>query len=154
MFSQLNVAVFLCGILLLRVSYLLLFHPLASYPGPLLAKLTNFWSGRPFPILRLNGIELSLMRDSGDAFPFSKAPSISPTLNCIGDTESSSATARTACLFPISRLSKLSMDLQALLRRVTSTRSPQTGNLMTRMSLRPGRRPSTERQKENCSPLP
>lgn len=43
MSPTLNIALFLCALALLRIPYLLLLHPLASYPGPLLAKLTNFW---------------------------------------------------------------------------------------------------------------
>ena len=157
MSSLLNIAVFLCGLVLLRIAYLVLLHPLASYPGPLLAKLTNFWSApRPSPpcYQRFNVIGLSLMHGLGDAFPFSKAPSTLLTLYCIDDTENLFATARIACLFPMLGLSKLSMDLQILLKRGTFTRSPQMGNLMIRTSLRPGPRLFTERQNENCSPLP
>lgn len=46
MSSLLNIAVLFSGLVLLRILYLLLLHPLASYPGPLLAKLTDFWSAR------------------------------------------------------------------------------------------------------------
>ena len=51
MSSLLNAAVLLCVLVLLRTLYLLLLHPLASYPGPLPAKLTNFWSAlAPYPL--------------------------------------------------------------------------------------------------------
>lgn len=46
----LNIVVLFGGVVLLRIPYLLFLHPLASYPGPFLAKLTNFWSA-PRPCL-------------------------------------------------------------------------------------------------------
>ena len=43
----LNTALFLCLLIVWRIIYQLHLHPLASYPGPLMAKLTNLWSVEP-----------------------------------------------------------------------------------------------------------
>lgn len=155
MLFSLQVGLFLCGIVLSRIFYLIVLHPLASYPGPRLAKLTNFWSGPLFHdfIRGYDMLEINLTPDLGDSFPFLRVRKISLTLSYTGDTENLSATALTVYSFLTSTLLKLFTGPQIRSRRAIFIPFFPMGNLMTRTSSLLGLRVCTEMQSENSSPL-